>query len=198
MKKEDKKERKTKLDLRVIAIVVVVALIVLLYFSPSEEVPFIDILSKRTTTTTSPVTHQPGKCGDLQIEINSMQEAISYYRFGIQRPAMENSKYLIIDMTVTNKAETTKDFSGYRVELVAGSESYIPLRFNEIEKITLIDNSIVDYSCVELPLAYISRFEMNAGSSMTGCKIFQTLKGVESEFLYLYDLEGLKCTIQIT
>lgn len=152
------------------------------------------------TTTTNPFA-LPANCGYMQVEVDTIIEASSYYRFGIQRPALENGKFVILQMTVENMASTQKDFSGYRLELNAGDGSYegvyIPLTFNDIEGVTLLDDTFSDYACEELPLAHVSRLELEPGEKMTGCKIFQVVEGLEPKSLSIYDLEGTLCRVLI-
>jgi len=136
-------------------------------------------------------------CEDLQISINSIKEAIAYYRFDILIPAPSDYKFEIINLTVTNKGNATKDFSGHRLELLADGATHMAFSFSEIEKITLLDNSTTDYNCRESRFASIYRLELNAGESSTGCKIFRMLKDSEPVSISVYDLEGLKCTIQL-
>ncbi len=166
----------------------IIALAVIFYLFLNENA----IIPGITTT-----IFQQHNCGDLQIDVNSVKEAVNYYRYGFQKPAPSNHKFAILNLTVTNKAGATKDFSGYRISLLAGSSSYIPMTFNEIENITLTDYRMINYNCRESELAYISRFELGAGESATGCKIFQILSDSSPASISIYEVETLKCVINL-
>jgi hypothetical protein len=168
-----------------------VALVALSYIFLNENA----IVPGITTTTTTIFKQQD--CGDLQIDVNSVKEAVNYYRYGFQKPAQSNHKFVILNLTVTNKVGVAKDFSGYRINLLAGNSSYIPMIFNEIESITLTDNRVINYNCRESDLAYISRFELGAYESSTGCKIFQILSGSSPASISIYEVETLKCVINL-
>lgn len=173
-------------EILLVGFVVVSAMIAFYHASTPLEQPITEI----TTTTVPSVI--AADCGDLKLIVDTIIEASNYYRFGIQRPTVDDMKFMILEMTAENKADETRDFSGYRLELTASGESYIPMTFNKIEKITVGDNTF-DYVCEELALAHISRFEIEPGQKMVGCKIFQTLKESDIESLTVYDLEGPKC-----
>jgi len=195
LKRRAKRKAKPKVKPNTIILVLlaVIVLVAVIYFLFEKGIIPSSIIPSDGVTPT--VTQW--NCEDMQIDVNSIKEAINYYRFGIARPATENFKFEILNLTVTNKANVTKDFSGHRMELLADNVSYIPVTFNEIEKITLIDNSVLDYPCRELALASISRFELNAGESSTGCKIFTILEDLSPTLLSIYNTTGLKCSIQI-
>ena|GEM_PF-3459024 len=178
----------------VIAIVLVIVFLVwtfypsLFYRQATEGQPS----APEETTTTSTIYLQ-SICDVLEINVNTMMEAANYYRFGIQKPALQGSKFIVLNLTVVNTGDTHRDFSGYRIELQADNRTYIPLRFDDIERLTLSDSSVIDYSCEELKMAYPSRFELDTGGSATGCKIFQILEDLEPKWLTFFTIEGLKC-----
>lgn len=174
-----------------LVILAVIVLIAIFYFLTGGE------LDLQPSGNFTPNVSQQWNCGDMRIDLNSIKEALYYYRFGIQRSATENYKFETLNLTVTNKANVTKDFSGHRMELIADSKTSIPVIFNEMERITLIDNSTIDYTCRELALASVSRFELNAGESSTGCKIFRVLKDSSPTSLSVYSSTDLICTIQL-
>jgi len=136
-------------------------------------------------------------CADMQIDVTSVKEASAYFRYGLQRNAPPGYVFQMLAMTVTNKAGTTQDFSGYRMELSAGGKTYIPSIFNNVEKIIPVGGAATDLSCSELTLASISRLVLESGQSSSGCKIFQVLQDAEPTSLAIYDTTGLKCTIQL-
>jgi hypothetical protein len=147
---------------------------------------------------TSPNPPQLYNCGELQIDVNSMKEATAYYRFGIPKPSGTDHKFEILDMKVTNNANAFEDLSGFRLKLVADNgNSYAPTQFNSIEKITLIDSSVIDYSCSELGLASISQFGLNSTQSAEGCKIFLVLTSLTPASLEVYNVTGLKCAVPL-
>lgn len=173
----------------------VVVLVAAFYFLPGEKA-----IWQQTSTTTFSLPSgviERWNCGNMQIDLNAVKEAIGYYRFGLQRPASTGYKFEILTLTIINKADVTKEFSGYRVQLTAGGSTYTPLSFNNIESITLQDQSTINYSCNELALASISRFELNSGESSTGCKIFQILSDSQPSSISIYNTSGLICTIQV-
>lgn len=137
-------------------------------------------------------------CGELQIDIGSMKEAVAYYRFGLPKPSGTGYKFEVLGMKVTNNAKAFEDLSGFRMKLVTDNgNSYVPTQFNSIEKITLTDNSVVDYSCNELGLASISQFGLDSMQYAEGCKIFLVLNDRTPDSLQLYNVTGLKCTIPL-
>ena len=191
MKKKTQNKLKQRRIGLVVAVVLILALGILSYLSPQLQV-----ITNTQSSTTS--VYQPANCGDLQISVNSVREAAAYYRFGIQKPATSNYKFVILSLTVTNKGNAAKDFSGFRLNLETNDNTtYSPTQFNSIEKITLQDNSIINYNCDELALASISRLVLGAGESATGCKIYLTLNNLNPVSLLLYDTSGLKCTVKI-
>ena len=185
--------KKTNVSGIFILVVLVIAIIAIFLFSPVK-------IPTEPGETPSGGTGPGGSqwnCGDMQIDLNSVKEAVSYTRFGIIRPASSDSKFEILKLTITNKGTTVKDFSGYRLQIIADSSSYSPVSFSSIEKITLLDGSTIDYSCSEAKIASISRLTLQPGGSETGCKIFQVLKTLRPASLNLYDLSGLKCSIEL-
>jgi hypothetical protein len=188
-----KKKEKSKFRLILISLVLVTIILSLCYIFAKKSI--LELVKPGITTTTLYI--RQSNCGDLHVSIDSIKEAIAYYRFGIQKPAAENYKFEIMKITVTNVDDVSKDFSGYRLQLVAGNKSYSPVIFHSIEKITQMDNSVIDYSCDELSLAYISRFELGAGESSTGCKIFRIQDDAIPVLLLIYNTTGLKCSIRV-
>lgn len=147
-----KKENRMKLWLGIAAAVIIIVIAISSFGGQN----ILNTVSNPSQTSTS------YNCGELQVDINSMQEAVAYYRYGIVKPAGTNYKFEIIDMKVTNNANAFADLSGYRLKLVASDGSlYAPTQFNSIEKITLADNSVINDNCSELALASISRFGLN-------------------------------------
>ena len=134
-------------------------------------------------------------CADMQIDVTWTKEASAYFKYGIQRNAPPDYVFQMLSMTVTNKASTTQDFSGYRVLLSAGGNAYIPIIFSSIDKIIPVDSSETDYGCKELALASVSRLVLDPGQSSSGCKIFQVPQGARPASLQIHDPNGLKCTI---
>jgi hypothetical protein len=191
-KQRAKQRAKRKANPILVFLILAIAISAIFYFIPAGKIG-----GRTTSTSLSGTTSGQWNCGDMQIDINSIKEAAGYYRFGIQKPAAEGYKFEVLSLAVANKADAAKDFSGYRIQLIAGSKAYMPVAFSEIEKIVLMDKSTIDYSCEELKLASISRFELGAGESSTGCKIFQMLKDYQPTSLAIYDAVGLKCTVQI-
>lgn len=190
-KKRTQKKQKKDIRIMLLAVTVLAVAIVAAAIFSFRQNNFLN-------TTSSPPQNYNYNCGELQVDINSMKEAASYYRYGIQKPAGANFKFEIIDMKVTNNANIFEDLSGFRMKLVASDgSSYAPTQFNSIEKITLADNSVIDYSCSELALASVSRFGLNALQSTGGCKIFLMLSNLLPASLQIYDTSGLKCTISL-
>lgn len=136
-------------------------------------------------------------CGDLQIDINSIKEATSYTRGTLVKPAIQDFKFLILDLTVTNKGDFSKDFSGYRIRLTADGSGYTPLSFSKIDKVTLLNDLTIDYVCEENKLASISRLVLAGGESESGCKVFQIPETSIAKSLSVYKQEVLKCVIQL-
>lgn len=177
----------------VVLLVVAMAIIAIFYISPNTPEPAPGAGTPGGTNTSGEVLD----CGDLQIDINSVKEATAYIRFGISRPAPEDSKFEILNLTLTNKGIETRDFSGYRLELLADSTSYISTSFSNIEKITLLDGPTADYPCRESKIASVSRLTLGPGESETGCKVFQILKSLEPASIKLSNLAGYKCSVKL-
>jgi len=187
-----KRKLKKKTNVSVIFILIILAIVIIIIFISPVKM----IIPNATTPETGPSVKR-WNCGDIQIDVNSVKEAISYTRFGVLRPAPPDSKFEVFSLTVTNKGTGTKDLSGYRLGLLADGTSYSPVLFSSIEKITLLDGSsiIYDSPCRESKLASISRLVLGAGESETGCKIFQILRDLKPKSLNFYDLSGLKCSV---
>ena len=186
-------KRKKKVPTLFIVVVVAAALITIFLFSSVRQPTMGD---SGTAGTGEPSTEK-NNCVDLQIDIDSVKEATSYTRGTLVKPAVQGLKFLILDLTVTNKGDSSKDFSGYKLRLTADVNSYGPVSFSRIDKITLLDNSAIDYICSENRLASISRLELGAGESETGCKIFQVPEDSAAKSLSVYKLERLKCVIRL-
>lgn len=183
-----KKRKNQKKNILIAAAVIVIAGIFLLTYGPGYN----------PGGNQSSLPTNPANCGDLQINVNSFKEAIAYYRFGIPQPSSDNYKFEIFDLTVVNKGTATEDFSGFRLNLRTNDGAvYIPKEFTSIEKITLPDNTTMDYACNELALASASRLILNPGESANGCKIYLILNTQTPSSFSIYDTSGLKCTIQI-
>jgi hypothetical protein len=189
---KEKKYKKNLITFYTVSLIATVIALILLFVPPFKESP-----STSTASQTTSALYGRWNCGDLQINVNSVEEAIGYYKYGVKKPAIENFKFEIMDITVINKATVTKDISGYRILLLAGNSSYIPIAISQIEKIALLDNSVVDYSCDELKMSSISRIELEAGKSSRGCKAFQIPINSRPASISVYDVESLKCTIKI-
>lgn len=176
---------------------VVLATVIYFYLSTSfvgqNQTPVRD---STATTTTVPI-YPRGECGDLRLTVDTMIEATEYHRYGIPSSATEGNKFVILKITATNEANTRQDFSGYRMELTAGGETYIPRIFNEIDQVTLLDDTVSDYACDELKLAHVSRFELNPHQTVTGCKMFRIVRTATAESISIYGLEGVECEITI-
>lgn len=137
-------------------------------------------------------------CGDLQIDINSIKEAESYTRGTLENPALQDNKFVILNMTVTNKGDLSKDFSGYSLSLKANGNNYSPRQpFSKIDKITLLDGTTINYFCTENKLASLSRLVLGAEESESGCKIFQVSESSITKSISIYQQKVLKCVIQL-
>lgn len=186
-KNKSKIKNQQKIVFLAIAAIAAIAGVFLLFYSPSY-----------TTSNQSSLPTMPASCGNLQVSVNSVQEATAYYRYGIAKPASNNYKFEIFDLTATNIGSSTKDFSGFKLNLqTSDGTSYLPTEFSSIEKITLLDNTTVNNSCSELALASASRLVLNSGQSASGCKIYQILSSQKPALFWLYDTSGLRCEIQI-
>jgi hypothetical protein len=176
---------------------IVLATLLYFYLSGSlggqNQTPVRDSTS---TTTTVPI-YPRGECGDLRLSVDTVIEATEYHRYGIPSIATEGNKFVIMKITATNDADTRQDFSGYRMELTAGGETYIPRIFNHIDQVTLLDDTTPDYACDELALAHMSRFELNPHQTVTGCKMFRIVRTAKAESISIYGLEGLECDITV-
>jgi hypothetical protein len=180
-------------------IVIAIAVAALIYFYVSNNILLSEGPPKTETVTTTTTMPPYGEsiCGDLDLKIDTTIEALAYERFGLKSSATEENKFVILRITAKNEAGSAMDFSGYRMELTASGETYIPMIFNDFEGLTLMDDTVSDYTCDELALAHVSRFELDAQQSVTGCKMFRVLRDAEPESLSLYGLTGMLCIIDL-
>ena len=197
MGKSRRKPKRRKKTPNLFIFLIVVAVLIAIFFLPSVRENIGDMEDTGPSETTEPSTEKEVNCGDLQIDLDSIKEAMSYTRSGLVKPAVRDFKFLILDLTVTNKGDFSKDFSGHKLRLTADGGSYIPFSFSKIDKITLLDDSTIDYVCAENKLASISRIVLEAEESERGCKIFQVPENSTAKSLSVYHLERLKCVIQL-
>lgn len=192
MRKKTKRKRK---NLNLFILLIFVAVLMIFFSFSTLRRPTIQDISKPEEQET-PIEEQIN-CEDLQIDVNSINEAMSYIRSTLIKPAVQDFKFIILDLTVTNKDNSSKDFSGHRLRLAADGSEYAPLYFSKIDKITLLNNETIDYACIENKLASISRLMLEAAESESGCKIFQVPETSTASSLSVYQLESLKCVIQL-
>jgi hypothetical protein len=152
-----------------------------------------------TTTTLVENLGRGGNCGDLQLDINSRVDASGFYKAGLFRPATGSDQLVILDLTVTNAADKTKDFAGMRLELVSGTDKSIPQRFDYVDAIDLIGGGKVDFMCTESRLAYVGQLILVPGATSRGCKMFSTPYSSIPNKLNLYNSTGgtLLCSLQV-
>ena len=195
LRKRPRVKRVSKLPILIITVIGVIAIVYAL--SRPEVIQNLNVPgSPGPTGLPGPVVSN-WNCGDLQIDINSMKEASSYTKFGIDKPAPSDYKYEVLSFTVTNKGSVTKDFSGYRLDLVADSTKFIPVTFSNIEKISLVGGSSIDYACNESKIASVYRLVLDPGESETGCKIFQVLEDLVPASMNLYNLTVSQCSVKL-
>jgi hypothetical protein len=184
----------------IFAIVGVVLIGIVAYFALNGGFGTESLREGGNTITTYPQSEsaQPN-CGDLLIGIISRSQASEYLTGkGFWNVANEG-RFEILQILVTNKAQSAEDFSGYRMELVSGTEkSSTKNVFGEIERIRALDGTETDFACQELIFASVSRLTLGYGETSGGCKIFQVATGSRSSSLNVYDVSGLKCSLPIS
>lgn len=192
--KRKPKKKKVKTELYILPLVAIALTLIFLFYVLSIES---QIITPEEEGTQPSIPSKPWNCGDLQIDIHSVREANSYSRFGILTPSLEDYKFVILNLTATNKGNEIKEYVGYRLDLIDGDgRSYKSITFSKVESI-IFNNVTSDYYCEESVLASVSRPKLSPGQSIVGCKMFQILKTSQPDSLLVYDLVGLKCTIKV-
>lgn len=194
--KRRKRVRKEKFDQRVVIILAILAIISILYLgSKGTETTQGKILPPATVPI---IVTQTATCGNLEIGIDFEKEAKAFYTRGYLRPALEGLKLLFYELTATNKGQESREFAGYRINLLDQNRNRYNIQpMGNIEKITLTNGVIEDFTCDELALASASRITLAPGESTAGCKMFQIPDSAKPASLEVYELENLKCSIPI-
>lgn len=194
--KRRKRVRKEKFDQRFVIILAILAIVSILYLgSKGTETTQGKILPP---TTVPIIVTQTATCGNLGIGIDFEKEAASFYTRGYLRPAPEGLKLLFYEMTATNKGQESREFAGYRINLLdQNGNRYNIQPMGNIEKITLTNGVTEDFACDELAIASASRVTLYPGESATGCKMFQIPYSAMPASIQVYELENLKCSIPI-